>query len=96
MIPHAEILALRDEWGLRDDVVEKEDLDFTVVDDGPETPEDLLPILSKIGTWLRERTGIDLEVGPSSIRRGRNRRGSPRPRFGSAIAVPAIRLPFRR
>lgn len=117
MIPHAEILALRDEWGLRDDVVEKdyvlgwllaaiaaqpelrnrwifkggtclrkcfhetyrfsEDLDFTVVDDGPETAEDILPILSDIGAWLRDRTGIELEVAPSSIRRGRNRRGKP-------------------
>lgn len=117
VIPRAEILALRDEWGLRDDVVEKdyvlgwllaaivaqpalrdrwifkggtclrrcfhetyrfsEDLDFTVVDGGPETAEDVLPILSNVGDWLRRRTGIELEVTPSSVRRRRNRRGKP-------------------
>jgi len=117
VIPHAEILALRDEWGLREDVVEKdyvlgwllaaiaaqpelrdgwifkggtclrkcfhetyrfsEDLDFTVVDGGPETAEAVLPILSNIDDWLRGRTGIELEVAPSSVRRGRNRRGKP-------------------
>lgn len=117
MIPHAEILALRDEWGLREDVVEKdyalgwllaaiaarpelrdrwvfkggtclrkcfhetyrfsEDLDFTVVDDGPETAEEIFPLFTEVYDWLRERTGIELEVTPSMVRRSRNRRGRP-------------------
>ena len=117
MIPHAEILALRAEWGLRDDVIEKdyvlgwllaaiaqdpavrerwvfkggtclrkcyyetyrfsEDLDFTVVDGGPEEPDDLLPMLTRIGDWLRNRAGIEIAVDPASFRRGKNRRGNP-------------------
>jgi predicted nucleotidyltransferase component of viral defense system len=117
VIPHAEILALRDEWGLRDDVVEKdyalgwllgaiasqpelssrwvfkggtclrkcfyetyrfsEDLDFTVVDGGPETADELLPVMRRAAAWLRERTGIELEIDPSMFRPGQNRRGKP-------------------
>lgn len=117
MIPHAEILALRDEWGLRDDVVEKdyalgwllgaiasqpelvtrwvfkggtclrkcfyetyrfsEDLDFTVVDGGPETAHELMPVMERVAAWLRDRTGMELEVNPAMFRSGRNRRGRP-------------------
>jgi len=89
MIPHAEVLALRGEWNLRADIIEKdyvlgwmlnsiatdsdlsetwvfkggtclrkcffetyrlsEDLDFTIVDGGPETPRDLRSIFERIG-----------------------------------------------
>jgi len=117
VIPQAEILALRGEWGLRDSVIEKdyvlgwllaaiandpdlredwvfkggtclrkcyyetyrfsEDLDFTVVNGGAEEPDALLPILSRLGDWLGERSGIEITVDPGSIRRGQNRRGNP-------------------
>jgi len=54
-----------------------EDLDFTVVDGGPEEPEDLLPILTRIADWLRDQSGIEIAVDPASFRRGHNRRGRP-------------------
>ena len=117
MIPHEEILALRGEWGLREDVIEKdyvlgwllagiaaepalqaswvfkggtclrkcyfetyrfsEDLDFTVIDGGPEEPSSLVPILGRISAWLLERCGLGLEVSEGSVRRAANRRGMP-------------------
>lgn len=54
-----------------------EDLDFTVVDDGPEAPEDLVPIFRAIGDWLREESGIELVVEETSFRRRQNLRGNP-------------------
>ena len=54
-----------------------EDLDFTVVDGGPETPEELQPIFATIGEWVREESGIELVVDEASFRRRRNRRGNP-------------------
>lgn len=54
-----------------------EDLDFTVVDGGPEAPEDLVPIFGEVGEWLREESGIELVVDDSSFRRRQNRRGKP-------------------
>ncbi len=54
-----------------------EDLDFTVVDGGPETPEDLVPIFSAIGEWVREESGIELVVDETAFRHRRNRRGNP-------------------
>lgn len=33
-----------------------EDLDFTIVDDGPELPEDLTRIFLEISEWLRDTT----------------------------------------
>jgi len=126
VIPHAEILALRAEWGLRDDVIEKdyvlgwllaaiasepplaqswvfkggtclrkcyyetyrfsEDLDFTVINGGPETAEELVPILRSVADWLRDRSGIAIEVTPADIRRTRNRRGND---------TTAVRIAFR-
>jgi predicted nucleotidyltransferase component of viral defense system len=126
VIPHGEILALRAEWGLRDDVIEKdyilgwllaaigsdprlathwvfkggtclrkcyyetyrfsEDLDFTVVDGGPETADELLPILDRISEWLRVEAGIEIEVSAGDIRRNRNRRGN---------ATTVVRIGFR-
>ena len=54
-----------------------EDLDFTVVDGGPETPEDLAPVFREVGGWVREKSGIDLVVEDSAFRRCQNRRGNP-------------------
>ncbi|MFV9673384.1 MAG: nucleotidyl transferase AbiEii/AbiGii toxin family protein [Acidimicrobiia bacterium] len=117
MIPHAEILALRGEWNLRADVIEKdymlgwmlaaiaaapeladtwvfkggtclrkcfyetyrfsEDLDFTVVEGGPERPEDLVLIFEGVREWLRDRIGLEIVVDASSFVRRQNRRGNP-------------------
>ena len=46
-----------------------EDLDFTVVNGGPEAPEDLVPIFRSIGDWIREESGIELVVDDNSFRR---------------------------
>jgi nucleotidyltransferase AbiEii toxin of type IV toxin-antitoxin system len=54
-----------------------EDLDFTVIDRGPETPEELTPIFGRIGEWVREESGIDLVVEETSFRERQNRRGNP-------------------
>ena len=117
MIPHGEILALRGEWNLRDDVIEKdyvlgwmlaaiaqqpeltdtwvfkggtclrkcyyetyrfsEDLDFTVIDGGPEEPEDLLPIFTEVGERLLDQCGLEILVDKKTFVRRRNRRGNP-------------------
>ncbi len=53
-----------------------EDLDFTVVDGGPEAPEDLLPIFGEVSEWLREQSGIELVVEENSFRRRQNLRGN--------------------
>ena len=97
MIPAREILALRDEWQLRADVIEKdwelgwilagiaahpgltswifkggtalrkcyyetyrfsEDLDFTVVDGGPDTPDQVTAIFGEIAEWLDEHLSL--------------------------------------
>jgi predicted nucleotidyltransferase component of viral defense system len=117
VIPHGEILALRGEWNLRDDVIEKdyvlgwmlaaiaqqpelsdtwvfkggtclrkcyyetyrfsEDLDFTVIDGGPEEPDDLLPILAEVGERLLDQCGLEIIVDDKTFVRQRNRRGNP-------------------
>lgn len=117
MIPHGEILALRGEWNLRDDVIEKdyvlgwmlaaiaqqpeltdtwvfkggtclrkcyyetyrfsEDLDFTVIDGGPEEPEELLPIFTQVGERLLEQCGLEVFVDEKTFVRQMNRRGNP-------------------
>lgn len=116
MIPHREILELRGEWNLRDDVIEKdyalgwllagitaqpelvdtwvfkggtclrkcyfetyrfsEDLDFTVVDGGPENPDELVPIFERVRDWLLDRAGLEIVVDERSFRERRNRRGN--------------------
>ena len=116
MIPHREILALRGEWNLRPDVIEKdytlgwllaaiaaqpelsrswvfkggtclrkcyfetyrfsEDLDFTIVDGGPEEPEPLSAIFGQVREWLLDHAGLEVIVEPNSFRRRRNRRGN--------------------
>lgn len=117
MIPAGEILALRGEWQLRADVIEKdyalgwmlaviasdpdlattwvfkggtclrkcyyetyrfsEDLDFTVVGEGPEAPEDLLPVFERVREWLLDAAGIELIFEQRSFKRMKNRRGNP-------------------
>lgn len=53
-----------------------EDLDFTVVGGGPETPEDLRPVFEAITGWVREESGIELVVEEGAFRRRRNPRGN--------------------
>lgn len=106
MIPHREILALRAEWSLRADVIEKdwalgwvlagiaahpqlatwvfkggtclrksyyetyrfsEDLDFTVVSNGPDEPEQVTAIFREISTWLADSAGLELLVDDRSF-----------------------------
>jgi predicted nucleotidyltransferase component of viral defense system len=54
-----------------------EDLDFTVVNAGPEAPEDLVSIFRDIAEWLKEESGVDLVVEDPAFRRRKNRRGNP-------------------
>lgn len=54
-----------------------EDLDFTVVDDGPEEPEDLSRIFAEIAEWVAEESGLELVLDDKSFRRRRNRRNHP-------------------
>jgi len=113
VIPVAEVRALGSEWGLREDIVEKdyvlgwvlagiaaepalrawvfkggtalrkcyfetyrfsEDLDFTIVDGGPETPAVLVPVFVRVAAWVYDRSGVELLVDDSSFRRKENRR----------------------
>jgi predicted nucleotidyltransferase component of viral defense system len=52
-----------------------EDLDFTVVNAGPETPDDLTPIFERIADWLREQCGVELVFGAKAFERRVNKRG---------------------
>ncbi len=54
-----------------------EDLDFTVINGGPETPEALMAIFGRISGWLREEVGIDLVVEDASFRLRKNKRDHP-------------------
>jgi len=54
-----------------------EDLDFTIVEGGPEEPGELTRIFVEIAEWIREESGIELIVDDSSFRRRINRRGRP-------------------
>ena len=54
-----------------------EDLDFTVINGGPEAPEDLVPIFLSIRDWIREASGIEIVVDDTSFRRRENSRGRP-------------------
>lgn len=53
-----------------------EDLDFTVVDGGPATPEELDPIFVRIADWLAENCGIQLVLDDRSFVARRNLRGN--------------------
>jgi predicted nucleotidyltransferase component of viral defense system len=54
-----------------------EDLDFTVVDGGPEEPADLIRIFTEVAEWIREESGVELVVDDAAFRRRKNRRGRP-------------------
>jgi predicted nucleotidyltransferase component of viral defense system len=54
-----------------------EDLDFTIVDGGPEEPDDLTQIFEEIAEWVREESGIELVVDEKSFQRRKNRRDHP-------------------
>jgi predicted nucleotidyltransferase component of viral defense system len=54
-----------------------EDLDFTVVDGGPEEPEDLRRIFGEVARWVREESGIELVLDDKSFQRRKNKRGHP-------------------
>lgn len=54
-----------------------EDLDFTIVDGGPEEPDELLRIFAEISAWVREESGLELVLDDGSFRRRRNKRGNP-------------------
>jgi predicted nucleotidyltransferase component of viral defense system len=54
-----------------------EDLDFTVIDGGPEAPEDLVAIFAEIRDWLHEEVGVRLDVDERSFQRRQNLRGNP-------------------
>ncbi len=54
-----------------------EDLDFTVVDGGPEEPGELTAIFERVAEWLRQESGIDLLVESGSFVQRRNLRGKP-------------------
>jgi len=71
-----------------------EDLDFTVINGGPEEPEDLVPIFGDIASWLYDHSGIQLEVDHRSFRRQQNRRAHAttvgRIGFRGATATPTL------
>jgi len=52
-----------------------EDLDFTVIDGGPEEPEELTVIFERVAEWLRQASGIDLLVESGSFVQRHNLRG---------------------
>ncbi|MHB1500784.1 MAG: nucleotidyl transferase AbiEii/AbiGii toxin family protein [Candidatus Dormibacteria bacterium] len=54
-----------------------EDLDFTIVDGGPEEPDDLTRVFGEIAEWLLEESGIELVLDERSFQRRQNRRGRP-------------------
>lgn len=54
-----------------------EDLDFTVVDGGPEEPDTLFSTFRRVGDWLYERSGLEIHLEETSFARRRNRRGNP-------------------
>lgn len=102
MIGHADIVERVREWGLREDIVEKdyvlgwvlwglsqhprlgdawvfkggtclkkcyletyrfsEDLDFTVVPDGPIDPDEIRPLINEVLTLVQDESGIDFAV----------------------------------
>lgn len=72
-----------------------EDLDFTVIEGGPEEPAELARIFGDIATWLYDHSGIQLEVDNRAFRRQQNRRGHPTTlgRIGFRGATPTPTAP---
>jgi predicted nucleotidyltransferase component of viral defense system len=54
-----------------------EDLDFTVMPDGPDDPVELRQAFSQVAEWLHEESGIELTVDSAAFRRRQNKRGKP-------------------
>ncbi len=54
-----------------------EDLDFTVIDGGPEEPDELTGIFQRIASWLARESGIELAIDERTFARRRNLRGKP-------------------
>jgi predicted nucleotidyltransferase component of viral defense system len=54
-----------------------EDLDFTVIDDGPKNPDELTSIFGRVASWLEQESGIELIVDGRSFVQRRNLRGNP-------------------
>ena len=54
-----------------------EDLDFTIIDGGPEAPDELVPIFERIHRWLIEESGLEIVIDEGSFVRRQNRRGNP-------------------
>jgi predicted nucleotidyltransferase component of viral defense system len=54
-----------------------EDLDFTVIDGGPEDPDELTAIFQRVSVWLAQQSGIELLVKDGAFVQRRNLRGNP-------------------
>jgi predicted nucleotidyltransferase component of viral defense system len=54
-----------------------EDLDFTIVNGGPDAPEDLSRIFNEVAEWVRDESGLKLVLDEKSFQRKKNRRGNP-------------------
>ncbi len=54
-----------------------EDLDFTLIDGGPEEPDKLIEIFKRVSDWLARETGVELEIDQRTFTRRRNLRGQP-------------------
>lgn len=54
-----------------------EDLDFTVIESGPQEPAELAEIFKRISAWLAREVGVELEIEQRTFARRRNRRGQP-------------------
>jgi predicted nucleotidyltransferase component of viral defense system len=54
-----------------------EDLDFTVIDNGPQRPDQLTEIFTRIAAWLAEHCGIELTIDQRTFVQRRNLRGNP-------------------
>ena len=54
-----------------------EDLDFTVVNGGPDEPADVQRIFEEVGQWLVAACGLELVVDSTSFVRRQNKRGNP-------------------
>lgn len=66
-----------------------EDLDFTVIDDGPEDPSELQQLFAVAGGWLYDRAGLAIEVGGDTFARKRNLRGNPTTQGRIAVVGPS-------
>ena len=73
-----------------------EDLDFTVIEGGPEEPAELVRIFDDIATWLYDHSGIQLEVDDRASVVSKTVADTRRQSAGSAFAALRRRRPRRR